>query len=55
MDGFAACPITGSANHLLQLGTSLRRALEREEFVLVYQPQVHVSSGRIVGLEALIR
>jgi diguanylate cyclase (GGDEF)-like protein len=53
--GFYNASLTEQASHLLQLGTSLRRALEREEFVLVYQPQIHVSSGRITGVEALIR
>ena len=53
--GFYNASLTEQASHLLQLGTSLRRALEREEFTLVYQPQIHVSSGRITGVEALIR
>ena len=39
----------------LQLATELRQALAREEFHLVYQPSIEMSTGRIVAVEALLR
>jgi diguanylate cyclase (GGDEF)-like protein/PAS domain S-box-containing protein len=39
----------------LKLESGLRLALNREELFLVYQPQMDISTGEIVGVEALLR
>jgi len=39
----------------LSLENDLRLALEREEFFLLYQPQMGIASGEVTGFEALIR
>jgi len=48
----------GLDTHLLErlsLENRLRRAVEQQEFVLHYQPKLHLHSGNICGIEALIR
>jgi diguanylate cyclase (GGDEF)-like protein/PAS domain S-box-containing protein len=47
--------MNAKASKRLTLESSLRRALEREEFIVYYQPQMDISTGRVTGMEALVR
>ncbi|MGO2766921.1 putative bifunctional diguanylate cyclase/phosphodiesterase [Pseudomonas taetrolens] len=47
--------INRNARSLADLESELRRALRRDELELHYQPRLDLSSGQIVGLEALVR
>ena len=52
---FYAQKMTETVAMSLGIENRLRRALEREEFVLHYQPKVNIASGKLTGAEALIR
>ncbi|WP_409421593.1 EAL domain-containing protein [Pseudaeromonas sp. ZJS20] len=52
---FFSTELTQVAQERLALEMRLRRAIDQEEFCLYYQPQLEISSHRLVGVEALIR
>jgi len=52
---FYAQKMTETVAMSVGIENRLRRALERQEFVLHYQPKVNIVSGRLTGAEALIR
>ena len=47
--------MNASSFQRLSLENALRKALDRQEFLIHYQPQVDINSGKIVGMEALLR
>ncbi|MDH5540947.1 MAG: EAL domain-containing protein, partial [Rhizobacter sp.] len=52
---FASPELNARSYERLALGLQLRNATQRDELVLNYQPKVDIASGRIVGMEALVR
>ena len=52
---FYSAEMSHRAFERLTLETSLRRALENNEFVIFYQPQVNMATQELLGMEALLR
>jgi diguanylate cyclase (GGDEF)-like protein len=52
---FYTADMNAQALKRLAFETSLRRAIENEEFITYYQPVVNLASGDVVGSEALVR
>ena len=52
---FYAPSMTGEGVERLRLETMLRRSIEKNEIFLNYQPQVEIDTGRLIGVEALVR
>jgi diguanylate cyclase (GGDEF)-like protein len=52
---FYTSDLNQRALEMLSTENALRRAIERQGFVLHYQPQIDIASGLVVGAEALIR
>ena len=52
---FYTAEMNERALHRMEMEHSLRRALERREFRFHYQPKVELATGRITGVEALLR
>jgi diguanylate cyclase (GGDEF)-like protein/PAS domain S-box-containing protein len=52
---FYTAEMNARATSKLRLNTDLRRALERREFLLHYQPKVDLATGSMIGMEALLR
>ena len=52
---FYSSAMNAASSDRLLLEQQLHEAIERDEFLLLYQPQISFASSRIVGMEALIR
>ncbi|HWU34399.1 MAG TPA: EAL domain-containing protein [Methylovorus sp.] len=52
---FYSHDLGSKASEYIAIGTSLRQALRQHEFVLHFQPQIDLTSGKLLGAEALLR
>jgi EAL domain-containing protein (putative c-di-GMP-specific phosphodiesterase class I)/ActR/RegA family two-component response regulator len=48
-------PIVQEGVQFITLNEELRSAVERDEFITYYQPQIDIATGRVIGVEALVR
>jgi EAL domain-containing protein (putative c-di-GMP-specific phosphodiesterase class I) len=48
-------PIVQEGAQFITLNEELRSAIERNEFILHYQPQINIATGHVFGVEALVR
>ncbi|MDP4087377.1 MAG: EAL domain-containing protein [Bacillota bacterium] len=47
--------LNGNSIQMMEFENGLRKALERDQLILHYQPQIELTTGKIVGIEALLR
>lgn len=52
---FFTAMLNAQVHEEVTIAHDMHRALENHEFVLYYQPKIHIHSGNIIGAEALIR
>ncbi|WP_099353615.1 sensor domain-containing protein [Fredinandcohnia onubensis] len=52
---FYSTDLQKQSSHLMYLETSLRRAIDKNELEIYYQPQLDLSSGKVTSFEALLR
>ncbi|RUT30690.1 bifunctional diguanylate cyclase/phosphodiesterase [Paenibacillus zeisoli] len=52
---FYSSDLNGLSTRKMELENGLRRAIEQDEMMIYYQPQVDLSTGELVGVEALLR
>lgn len=52
---FFTATLNNKVHEEVKIARDMHRALDEREFVLYYQPKIHILSGKIIGAEALIR
>lgn len=52
---FYASSLNGNSIQMMELENGLRKAIEKDQLILHYQPQIELTTGNIVGIEALLR